>query len=238
MRRSLVTGGAGGLGEAICIHLAEQDHHVIVHANRNPEKAETLVAAIRDKGGSAETVCFDVRNHDLCQSKLTALTESSPIQVLVNNAGIHDDAPLAGMSREQWDRVLDVSLNGYFNVTRPLLMSMIRSRWGRIVNISSVSGRLGNRGQSNYAAAKAGLHGATKALALELATRKITVNTVAPGMIGAGMAASIPQSIVDNVVPMKRMGTAHEVAAAVGFLVSDQAAYITGQIIGIDGGMT
>jgi 3-oxoacyl-[acyl-carrier protein] reductase len=166
------------------------------------------------------------------------LLDDGPIQIVVNNAGIHDDAVMPGMRPEQWSRVIDVSLNGFFNVTQPLLMPMIGTRWGRIVNVSSVAALAGNRGQTNYAAAKAGLHGATKALALELASRGITVNAVAPGIIASSMTeTAFPQDAVDRLVPMKRAGTPEEVADLIGFLASERAAYISGQIISINGAM-
>jgi len=237
MRRALVTGGSGGLGAAMCRKLAAQGFYVLVHANANLEKAEGVAEEIRRSGGAAEALAFDVTDGDECERVLTTLSEIAPIQVLVNNAGTHSDGPLAGLTPEQWRSVIDVSLNGFFNVTRPLLLPMLRTRWGRIISISSVVGLIGNRGQANYAAAKAGLHGATKTLAAEVATRGVTVNAVAPGIIAAGMAESIGDNIVKAVVPMKRAGTANEVAAAVGFLASDDAGYITGQIIGVNGGM-
>lgn len=169
---------------------------------------------------------------------LSTLIESGPVQVLVNNAGVHEDAVLAGMSPTQWSRVIDVSLNGFYNVTQPLLLPMIRARWGRIINISSVAAIMGNRGQANYAAAKAALHGATKALALEVASRGITVNAVAPGIIASPMAAeTFPQAQIDALVPMKRAGKPEEVAGLVAYLASDAAAYISGQIIAINGAM-
>ena len=166
------------------------------------------------------------------------LLKDGPIQVVVNNAGLHDDAPMAGMTSEQWTKVIDLSLNGFFNVTQPLLLPMIGTRWGRIVSISSLAGVIGNRGQTNYAAAKAGLHGASKSLAIEVASRGITVNVVAPGLIesSATRQAFKPEQI-DSIVPMKRVGTPEEVAALVSFLVSEPAGYITGQIIGVNGGM-
>jgi 3-oxoacyl-[acyl-carrier protein] reductase len=237
MKRALVTGGSGGLGAAMCRRLAGQGFYVLVHANANRDKAEGVAEEIRRGGGAAEALAFDVTDGDECERVLTTLSEIAPIQVLVNNAGTHSDGPLAGLTPEQWRSVIDVSLNGFFNVTRPLLLPMLRTRWGRIISISSVVGLIGNRGQANYAAAKAGLHGATKTLAAEVATRGVTVNAVAPGIIAAGMAESIGDNIVKAVVPMKRAGTANEVAAAVGFLASDDAGYITGQIIGVNGGM-
>ena len=169
---------------------------------------------------------------------LEKILTGGPIQILVNNAGIHDDAVMPGMTADQWRRVIDVSLNGFFNVTQPLLMPMIGTRWGRVVNISSVAAITGNRGQTNYAAAKAGLHGATKSLALELASRSITVNAVAPGIIASPMSKdAFPKETIAQLVPMKRAGSPEEVADLVAFLASDRAAYITGQIISINGGM-
>jgi len=238
MRRALVTGGSGALGAAICRKLAEDGHHVHVHAHRAAARADALAAEINASGGSADAVAFDVTDAEAAAAALEALTRSDAVQILVNNAGIHDDAVMAGMSRAQWSRVIDVSLNGFFHVTQPLLLPMIRTRWGRIVNISSASALMGNRGQVNYAAAKAGLHGATRALALELASRGITVNTVAPGIIASPMAESaFPPGMIEQLVPMKRVGTPEEVAALVAFLASDAAGYISGQVISINGGM-
>jgi 3-oxoacyl-[acyl-carrier protein] reductase len=169
---------------------------------------------------------------------LKALLEPGAIQVLVNNAGIHDDAVFPGMRLDQWQRVLDVCLNGFFHVTQPLTLPMIRTRWGRIINITSVAAVAGNRGQVNYSAAKGALHAATKSLALELASRGITVNAVAPGIIDSGMGpGSFSADDIARIVPMKRAGTAQEVADLVGFLASDRAAYISGQVISINGAM-
>ena len=238
MKRALVTGASGAIGSAIARRLAEAGHHVLVHANANLAKAEALAAEIAAKGGSAEAVAFDVANATESRAALEALVAADPIQILINNAGIHDDAVMPGMSQAQWTRVIDVSLNGFFHVTQPLLMPMIRTRWGRIVNLSSVAGVMGNRGQANYAAAKAGLHGATKSLALELASRGITVNAVAPGIIASPMTEGVfDKKLIEQLVPMKRAGTPEEVAALAGFLVSDAAAYISGQIIQINGAM-
>ena len=181
MKRALVTGGSGGIGAAICRRLAADGHHVIVHANRSLDKAAAVVGAIIANGGSAEAVAFDVTDRTASEAALEPLLEKDPIQILVNNAGIHADAVFPGMSAEQWHSVINVSLNGFFNVTQPLTMPMIRTRWGRIITISSVAGITGNRGQVNYAAAKGALHAASKSLALELASRGITVNAVAPG---------------------------------------------------------
>jgi 3-oxoacyl-[acyl-carrier protein] reductase len=238
MRRALVTGGSGALGEAICRVLASAGRHVYVHANKSPDRAEQIVSDIGAAGGSASAVVFDVTDAAAAEAALTAVLADGPIEILVNNAGIHDDAVLPGMRRSQWTSVIDVSLNGFFNVTQPLLMPMIGRRWGRIINISSVAALAGNRGQVNYAAAKAGLHGATRALALELASRGITVNAVAPGIIASPMAdRAFNQEQIGRLVPMKRAGKPEEVADLVGFLASDAAGYITAQIISINGGM-
>ena len=238
MKRALVTGGSGDLGGAICKRLAAEGLHVIVHANGNRARAEAVVAEIKDAGGSAEPVAFDVADAEASGRAIEALLVGGPVQVIVNNAGIHDDAPMAGMSQAQWKRVIDVSLHGFFNVTQPLLMPMARTRWGRIVSISSVAGVLGNRGQTNYAAAKAALHGASKSLAREMATRNITVNVVAPGVIEGSMANdAFPPEMIKQVVPAGRAGKPEEVAALVAFLCSGEAGYINGQVIGINGGM-
>lgn len=237
-RRALVTGGSGDLGGAICRALAAQGLHVIVHANANVARAAAVVEAIVAAGGSAEAVAFDVADAQASAQALATLLEAGPIQVLVNNAGIHDDAPMAGMSAAQWHRVIDVSLHGFFHVTQPLLLPMARTRWGRIVSVSSVSAVLGNRGQTNYAAAKAALHGASMSLAREMASRGISVNVVAPGVIQGAMADSaFPPEAIKQMVPAGRPGKPEEVAALIAFLCSDAAAYINGQIIGINGGM-
>jgi 3-oxoacyl-[acyl-carrier protein] reductase len=238
MKRALVTGGSGGIGAAIARRLARDGLHVVVHANRNREAAETVAGEIRAAGGSAETIAFDVADGPASAAAIEALLAAGPIQVLVNNAGIHSDAPLAGMSHEQWHKVVDVSLNGFYHVTQPLLLAMLRTRWGRIVSLSSVAGVMGNRGQANYAAAKAGLHGATKSLALEVASRGVTANVVAPGVITTAMAEQVfSKEQIDQIVPVKRAGTPEEVAALVAFLCSNDAGYITGQVISINGGM-
>jgi 3-oxoacyl-[acyl-carrier protein] reductase len=201
-------------------------------------EAESVAGEIAAGGGSARAVGFDVTDAGATRLGLEELLAAGPIQILVNNAGIHDDAVMPGMRAAQWARVIDVSLNGFFNVTQPLLLPMIRTRWGRIVNISSVAAIAGNRGQTNYAAAKAGLHGATRSLALEVASRGITVNTVAPGIIESPAADGVfSKEMIERLVPMKRAGRAEEVAALVGFLVSEAAGYISGQLVSINGGM-
>ncbi|MCP3723652.1 3-oxoacyl-ACP reductase FabG [Paraburkholderia sp. CNPSo 3272] len=236
--RALVTGGSGALGQAISVALAQAGHEVWVHANRRLAEAEAVAQRIVAAGGSAHAIAFDVTDADAAEAALARLVEDAPVQILVNNAGIHDDAPLVGMRREQWRRVIDVSLNGFFNVTQPLLMPMIRTRRGRIVNIASLAGVMGNRGQANYAAAKAGLIGATKSLSLELASRGITVNAVAPGIIETPMAEhAFPAERIKQLVPAQRAGQPAEVAGMVAYLVSDAAAYVTGQVLSINGGL-
>ena len=237
-KRALVTGGSGVIGSAIAKRLAADGYRIIVHAFSNAASAGYVVEKIQAEKRDASSVVFDITDRDATQRALDLLLSEGPIQVVVNNAGVHDDAPMAGMTKEQWTRVVDLSLNGFFNVTQPLLLPMIGTRWGRIVSTSSLAGVMGNRGQTNYAAAKAGLHGASKSLAIELASRGITVNVVAPGLIEspATRYAFKPEQI-ETVVPMKRVGTPEEVAHLVSFLVSEQAGYITGQLIGINGGM-
>jgi 3-oxoacyl-[acyl-carrier protein] reductase len=236
--RALVTGGSGALGQAISEALAKAGHEVWVHANRSLAQAEATAQRIVAAGGSAHAIAFDVTDAEATQRALEGLLESAPVQILINNAGIHDDAPMPGMTQQQWRSVIDVSLNGFFNVTQPLLMPMIRTRWGRIVNMASVAGVMGNRGQVNYAAAKAGLIGATKSLSLELASRGITVNAVAPGIIESPMAGSaFPPERIKQLVPAQRAGQPEEVASMVAYLVSDAAAYVTGQVLSINGGL-
>lgn len=238
MKRALVTGGSGGLGAAIAKQLAADGLYVYVHAHRQIDNAQSVCTEIVARGGQASAIAFDVADLAAVEHTLTDLLQDGPIQILVNNAGIHDDAVFPGMSPEQWNRVIDISLNGFFNVTKPLSMPMIRTRWGRIVNVSSVAGITGNRGQVNYAAAKGGLNAATKSLALELASRGITVNAVAPGVIDTQSSAdAFDAAAIERLVPMKRAGKPHEVADLVSFLCSDRAAYITGQIISINGGI-
>lgn len=235
----MVTGASGAIGAAIARALAAQGLHVIAHANRNAAAVEQLCDQIRADGASAAWVSFDVTDAAACERAIAEVLRQAPIQVLVNCAGVHDDAPLAGMSQEKWSRVIRVNLDGFFNVTRPALLPMIRSRDGRIVNVSSVAALRGNAGQVNYAAAKAGLIGATRALALEVATRGITVNAVAPGIIVSDMTAgTFSVERIKQLVPMGRAGAPEDVAACVAFLCGDSARYITGQVIAIDGGLT
>lgn len=235
--RALVTGGSGGIGAAICKALAQAGMAVIVHAGSRLDRAETVAKEIGQNGGQAQAVQFDLSDAQACAATLAELTASEPLSVIVHNAGVHDDAPLAGMAAEQWHRVIEINLNAFYRILQPALLGMARQRWGRVIAISSVAARLGNRGQANYAAAKAGLHGAVISLTREMAARGITANTIAPGLIDTGMLEAAHSEQALALVPAARLGQASEVAALVAFLCSDAAGYINGQLIGVDGGM-
>lgn len=241
--RALVTGASRGIGRAIALELAKAGFPVVLHYKSNEGLALAVKAEIEAAGGRAETVGFDVVDFDATQRGLEGLgVAERPIGVIVNNAGVTADAPFPAMDRAQWSSVITTTLDGFYNVTQPLVMPMVRLRWGRIVNITSVSGVIGNRGQVNYSAAKAGLIGATKALSQELAKRNITVNAVAPGpvetdMFQGALAQGTPLDEVIKHIPMRRIATPDDVAGIVGFLCSDAASYITGQVIGVNGGM-
>ncbi|MBO9650230.1 MAG: 3-oxoacyl-ACP reductase FabG [Variovorax sp.] len=237
-KRALVTGASGALGAAIAQRLARDGATLLLHANSRPESVQQLAATIAAAGGKAECVVFDLRSDEAARAACERMLRDGPVQIIVNNAGVHDDAVLPGMQPEQWHKVIDVSLNGFFRVTQPLLLPMLRTRWGRILNISSVASLTGNRGQVNYAAAKGALNSATKSLSLEVAARGVTVNAIAPGIIASPMADGVFDSaMINQLVPAKRAGTPEEVAALAGFLASDEAAYITGQVVSINGGM-
>jgi 3-oxoacyl-[acyl-carrier protein] reductase len=237
-RRALVTGGSRGIGAAICRRLAAMGHPVIVNYRADADAAAAVVAAIRAAGGEAEAMQFDVADGVATGAAMKLLLQDKrPLAIVVNNAGITRDAAFPAMTAEQWHDVLRTSLDGFFHVTRPVVMPMVMQRWGRIVNLSSLSAQRGNRGQANYAAAKAGILGATRTLALEVAKKGVTVNAVAPGLIQTDMIAGVPEQMVQQ-IPMQRIGTPEEVAAVVGFLCSEAASYVTGQCIGVDGGFS
>ncbi|MGF6525473.1 3-oxoacyl-ACP reductase FabG [Variovorax sp. PvP013] len=237
-KRALVTGASGALGTAIARRLARDGATVLLHASSRPEAVEALAEAVRADGGTAECHVFDLRSDEATAAGCAAMLAGGPVQIVVNNAGVHDDAVMPGMRPEQWHKVIDVSLNGFFRVTQPLLLPMMRTRWGRILNISSVASLTGNRGQVNYAAAKGALNSATKSLSLEVASRGVTVNAIAPGIIASPMADAVfDPAVIQQMVPMKRAGTPDEVAALTAFLAGPDAAYITGQVISINGGM-
>jgi 3-oxoacyl-[acyl-carrier protein] reductase len=236
VRRALVTGASRGIGAAVAKRLAADGHEVLINFQQN----ESAAAAVRDEivaaGGHAQLVRFDVGNRAETSAALAvALAEGGPISVLVNNAGVIRDGAFSDMSWDDWSTVLRTTLDGFFNVTQPLVAGMTAQRFGRIVNLSSISGVRGNRGQVNYSAAKAGIIGATKALALELARNKITVNAIAPGLIKTDMIDKVPPAVVTQ-IPARRLGTPDEVAGLIGYLASDAAGYVTGQVVQIDGG--
>ena len=237
--RALITGASRGIGAAIAEALARAGHPVILNYRTGAEAARGVAARIAAAGGRAELCPFDVADAAAAAAALAPLAEdeADPVCILVNNAGVARDAAFPGMERDAWEAVTRTTLDGFYNVTRPLVMPMVRRRFGRIINISSVTGVTGNRGQVNYAAAKAGLIGATRALAQELASRNITVNAIAPGLIATDMTAGLPVDELLKRIPARRLGRPEEVAALAAFLASEAAGYITGQVIGINGGL-
>ena len=237
-KRALVTGASGALGAAIARRLAADGASLLLHGNSRPDAVQALAGEIRADGGTAEAVVFDLSDDAATAAAVAQMLGAGPVQIIVNNAGIHDDAVFPGMKAAQWFGVIDVSLHGFFRVTQPLVLPMLRTRWGRIINVSSVTALAGNRGQVNYAAAKGGLNSATKSLALEVASRGVTVNAIAPGIIESPMAASaFDAAAIKRMVPAQRAGTPEDVAALAGFLASPAAGYITGQVISVNGGL-
>lgn len=237
---ALVTGGSRGIGSAICVKLAEMGYNVLINYKGNKEAAENTAALVTGKGQVAELLCFDVSERSEVKAVLGGWIEQNKdktIEVLVNNAGIRNDGLMAMMGDDQWDSVIDTSLQGLYNVTRQVLTPMALNRYGRIINMVSLSGLKGMPGQVNYSAAKAGMIGATKALAQEMARRNITVNAIAPGFIKTDMVADLDEKELVNMIPAKRFGNTEEVADLAGFLASKNAAYITGQVISINGGL-
>lgn len=240
MKCALVTGGSRGIGRAICYKMAGMGYYVLVNYKANEQEAQKTLAQVRQNGGDGELLKFDVANKEEVNELLANWIENNSdkyIEVLINNAGIKDDVLLMWMKDEQWDNVLGTSLNGFFYVTRVVLNSMLMKKYGRIVNVVSLSGLKGLPGQVNYSAAKAGVIGATKALAQEVARRGITVNAVAPGFITTDMTEGLDEKELKSMIPVKRFGTPEEVAHAVGFLASENAAYITGEVLSINGGL-
>lgn len=237
---ALVTGGSRGIGRAVAVRLAGEGIPVIVNYTSNQAKAEETVAVIASAGGAAELLRFDVSDTEAVDAALEGWEAAHPddyIGILINNAGIRQDSLMIFMQNAQWNSVLDTTLGGFFNVTRRVLKNMLTRRYGRIINISSLSGLKGLPGQSNYSAAKAGLIGATKALAQEVAPRKVTVNCVAPGFISTDMTADLDEKELRKMIPAGRFGKPEEVAALVAFLASEEAAYITGQTVSVNGGL-
>ena len=234
----LITGSSRGIGRETAIYLAKNGFNIVLHCNKNKEKALEVQRNIEESGKNVRILQFDVSNREQTKEILTKDIEENGIYYgVVVNAGITADNPFPAMEDDEWDRVINTNLNGFYNTLRPLILPMIQNRKGRIVALSSVSGLAGNRGQINYSASKAGIIGAVKSLSREVAKRNITVNCVAPGVIESDMTSEIPFDLVKESIPMKRMGTAKEVASAINYLFSEDASYITGQVISVNGGM-
>ena len=234
----LITGSSRGIGKETAIYLAENGFDIILHCNKNKNKVLKVQKIIEELGRKVRILQFDVSNREQTKEVLLKDIEENGIYYgIVVNAGITADNPFPAMEDEEWDKVINTNLNGFYNTLRPLILPMIQNRKGRIVAISSISGLTGNRGQINYSASKAGIIGAVKTLSREVAKRNITVNCVAPGVIESDMTSEIPFEMVKDSIPMRRMGTAKEVASAVNYLFSEDASYITGQVISVNGGM-
>jgi 3-oxoacyl-[acyl-carrier protein] reductase len=237
-KRALVTGASGALGSAIARRLAADGARLLLHGHSRPEAVRALADGIIASGGEAECWLFDLTDDAATADAAARMLAGGSVQIVVNNAGVHDDAVFPGMKAAQWHRVIDLSLHGFFRITQPLMLPMLRTRWGRIINISSVAALAGNRGQVNYAAAKGALNSATKALALEVASRGVTVNAIAPGIIDSPMAeTAFDAETIKRLVPCQRAGRPEEVAALAGFLAGVEAGYITGQVISVNGGL-
>ena len=237
-KKILVTGASGGIGRAIAVDAAKSAYYVICHYNHGKAKAQETLSLIEKEGGRGELIQFDVTDRDQCKIRLDELLENhGSLWGVVNNAGINKDNTFAGMSGEEWDSVVHTNLDSFYNVLNPLVMPMCRKKQGRIITIASVSGVIGNRGQTNYSASKAGIIGATKALAVELASRSITVNCIAPGIIETEMVKDAPVDLILQTVPMKRVGKPEEVSSLAVFLLSEKASYITRQVISVNGGI-
>ena len=234
----LITGASRGIGRETALYLAQSGYDLVLHCNKNVQKLEDLRKEIEKFGINTRTLQFDISNREECKTKLLDDIEKNGIYYgVVLNAGIAKDNPFPAMEDEEWDSVINTNLNGFYNVVRPIVLPMIQNRCGRIIALSSVSGLTGNRGQVNYSASKAGIIGAIKALSREVAKRKITVDCVAPGIIETDMTSEIPPEIIKEYVPLGRMGSAKEVASLINYLISEDAGYITGQVISVNGGM-
>lgn len=234
----MITGGSRGIGRAIALELARRGYYAVINYRANDQAAEETLKLVREQGGDGETVKFDVADAEAAEKAVAdIIARFDAVEVLINNAGINSDGLFVMLSEKDWNSVIDTALKGFYNMTKPVMKRMIRKKRGSVVSISSVAGIMGNRGQSNYAAAKAGLIGASRSVATEVARLGIRVNVVAPGLIDTEMIASAPVDVIKGMIPMSRIGKPEEVAKVVAFLCSDDASYITGQVISVNGGM-